>query len=293
MDSRMTGMLLVFAGLAVHQLEAVIVRHYGKKYGKGGMFFNTIICLVAMVYFLITDKDGLMFPKEIWTYGIISSSMYAIGFYAAYVAYKIGSFGLTRLFTSFGVFISTFYGIVFLKEPVSILTYIAFAMILVSLFMMNYQKQEEVDKQKITFKWVVCVLLIVISNAAIGIIGKMQHGVYGDAYKNEFLMISLAGAAISLFVLGAIFERDTFKATIKYGLVYGAAAGVFNGIYNLLVLVTYNYLPISFTTPVKSGLSMIIGFLMSVFLYKEKFNKRQVVSVLIGIIAVVLMNIKI
>lgn len=292
MNYSLTGILLVLGSLTAHQLETIIVRNYGKKYGKGGMFFNAIICLFAMIYFFITDKGGLQFTKGILGYGIVNSFMYATGFYAGYVAYKTGSFGLTRLFTSFGVMISTFYGIIFLHEPATILTYISLAMILVSLALMNYQKSDENDR-KVSLKWIVYIVFIVVSNAAIAIIGRMQHGVYGDTYKNEFLIISLAGAAISLFILGAVFERDNFKIIIKRGIPYGAAAGIFNGINNLLILVTYNYLPISFTSPVKSGLCIVISFALSVFLYKEKFTKRQLISVFIGVVAIVLMNVKI
>ena len=289
-NSMMIGLLLVVGTLLVNQFELIIVKNYGKKYGKGGMFFNAIICLFAMIYFFVTDNGGLQFPKGIWIYGIINSFMYAIGFYAAYVAFKIGSFGLTRLITSFAVLISTFYGIIFLKEPASILTYIALTMIIISLILMNYQKQDENNKQKSSLKWVIYVLLVVVSNAAIAIIGRMQFGVYGDVYSNEFLIISLAGASVSLLILGAILERDSFKVTIKHGLIYGVAAGVFNGINNLFTLITYNYLPISFTSPIKTGLGMIFGFLVSVFLYKEKFNKCQIVSAIIGVIALILMN---
>lgn len=287
------GMLLILLGLLAHQFETMIVKHYGKKYQKGGMFFNAIICLFAMIYFIVTDKGGFQLPKGIWIYGLFNSFMYAIGFYTGYVAYKTGSFGLTRLFTSFGVIISTFYGIVFLKEPTTIFTYIALVMILLSLFLMNYQKQDDGEKQKISLVWVICVLLVVLSNAAIAIIGRMQFGVYGDAYKNEFLIISLAGAALSLLILGLILERDSFRTTIKHGLLYGGAAGIFNGINNLIILVTYNYLDISFTSPVKSGLGIVIGMLFSILFYKEKFSKRQLASAVIGIVAVVLMNIKI
>ena len=292
MGNGMIGMLLVAGSLTAHQLEVMLVKRYGKKYGKGGMFFNAIICLFAMIYFFITDTGGLVFAKGIWGYGIVNSLMYATGFYAAYVAFKIGSFGLTRLFTSFGVIISTFYGIIFLNEPTSLLTYISLAMILVSLALMNYSKSEG-TRQKITLKWVIYVLLIIISNAAIAIIGRMQHGVYGDVYKNEFLIISLAGAAISLFALGAVFERDSFKETLRHGIIYGASAGVCNGINNLFVLITYNYLPISFTSPLKSGLGIVISFVVSIALYKEKFGRHQVAGVIIGALAVVLMNIKI
>jgi len=283
------GMLLVVLGLVVHQFEAIIVKYHGKKHGKGGMFFNAIICLFSMIYFFITDTGGLQFPKGIVIYGLINSIMYALGFYSAYIAYKTGSFGLTRLFTSFGVIFSTFYGIIFLNEPTSLFTYIAFLMVVISLFLMNYNKQNE-NSQKISIKWVINVILIVVCNAAIAIIGRMQFGVFCDTYKNEFLIISFAGAAISLFVLGIIFERTSFKATIKNGFIYGAVAGIFNGINNLLILITYNYLPISFTSPVKSGLGMVISFLMSIFLYKEKFTRRQLISAGIGIGAVILMN---
>lgn len=292
MENSMIGMLLVLCSLAAHQLEVMIVKRYGEKHGKGGMFFNAIICLFAMIYFFVTDKGGLVFAKGILGYGIVNSFMYATGFYAAYAAFKLGSFGLTRLFTSFGVIISTFYGILFLKEPTTVLTYISFSMILISLALMNYSKPDDAG-QKITVKWVIYVLLIVISNAAIAIIGRIQHGIFGDTYKNEFLIISLAGAAISLFVLGMVFERGSFKTTLTHGFIYGASAGVFNGINNLLILVTYNYLPISFTSPLKSGLGIVISFVVSMLVYKEKFTKRQYVSVIIGILAVVLMNIKV
>ena len=287
------GMLLVLVSLTVHQFEAMIVKHYGKKYGKGGMLFNAFICLFSMIYFIITDKGGLQFTPKLWAYGLVNSTMYALGFYTAYAAYKTGSFGLTRLLSSFGVIIPTFYGIVFLKEPTTVFTYIALVLILISLFLMNYQKRDEnTPKEKISVKWVVFVILTVLSNAVITIIGRMQVDAFDDKYKNEFLMISLAGATVALFILGIILERDSFKQTIKHGFLYGAGAGIFNGINNLLILITYTYLPLSLTSPVKSGLGIVISFVMSLVIYKEKFTRRQLISACIGVIAVVLMNLK-
>ena len=184
MGNEMIGLSLVACSLAAHQLEVIIVKHYGKKYGKGGMSFNAIICLFAMIYFFVTDTGGLQFVKGIWGYGIINSFMYAIGFYAAYVAFKIGSFGLTRLFTSFGVIVSTFYGIIFLDEPTTVLTYISLVMIVISLFLMNYHKQDN-DNQKISLKWIIYILLIIVSNAAIAIIGRMQYGAYEEVIERR------------------------------------------------------------------------------------------------------------
>lgn len=290
MGNSMIGMIIILLGLIMHQIETIIVKNYGKKHGKGGMFFNAIICLFAMIYFFITDKNGLQFPKGIWIYGIVNSIMYATGFYTGYAAYKTGSFGFTKLFVSFSAIFSIFYGIIFLKEPTSVIMYVAIAMIFLSVFLMNYQKDGDSGKNKISVKWIIYIILTVLSNAFISIIGRMQYGVYGDTYKNEFLIISLAGGAISLLILGAILERDSFKYTVKHGFLYGAGAGVCNGINNLLLLVAYNYLPISFISPVRTGIGIILGFIISILLYKERFTRRQLISAGIGIAAVILMN---
>lgn len=286
------SMLLIFAGLLVHQFEAMIVKHYGKKYGAGGMVFNAVICLFSMLYFLITDKGGLQYPTMIILLGLINSTMYAIGFYTAYQAYRMGSFGLTRLLGSFGVIITIFYGIVFLKEPTTPYTYIALVLIFASVFLMRYQKEETGREVNISVKWVLMVVLTILSNAFIAILGRIQVGMFKGEYKNEYLMISLGGAAILLIVMGFVFEKDKLVSTIKNGFLYGMFAGMFNGITNFLTLVTYSYVPISISAPVKTGLGMVISFLVSVIIYKEKFSRRQLIGVAIGIVAVVLMNLK-
>ena len=293
MGNTMTGMILILAGLTVHQFEAMLVKRYGKKHGAGGMFFNAIICMFAMVYFFVTDKGGLQFSTGVIIYGLINSLMYAVGFYAAYLAYRCGSFGLTRLLTSFASIIPIFFGIIVLKEPTNALTYISLVLIFLSLFLMNYQGKTDLqDQQKISFKWIIFVILIIVSNALISIISKLKVDNLGTELNNEYLIMCYAGASLGLFILGFIFERDNFKSTIKYGFAYGAAAGIFNGINNLLILITYEYLPISFISPVRTGLGMVIAFLLSIFLYKEKFTLRQLISAGIGIVAIILMNLK-
>lgn len=292
MNALGTGMLLVSGSLLTHQFESMIVRHYGKKYANGGIFFNAMICLFAVVYFLFTDKGGLQFPQTIWIYGLINSATYAIGFYAGYMAFKTGSFGLTRLFTSFGVIISTLYGILFLKEPTTAYTYIALVLILLSLFLMNYQKNDDSPKQEISLKWIIYVTLTVLSNAAIAILGKAQHAQLGDAYTNEFLIITYIGASVALLLFSVMLERQAFGSHLLPTFLLGAGAGIFNAISNFFTLITYNYLPISFISPVKTGVGMVLGFVLSMGLYKEKFSRRQFVAIGIGIIAVIIMSLK-
>ena len=287
------GMFLIVISLLVHQAESIVVKEYGKKYGKGGMFFNAAICLFAFAYFglseLFSGEYLFYFPKQLWGYGLASGFCYATGFYTMYVALKNGSFGLTKLLSSFGSIIPIVYGITFLNEQPAKFTYVSVTLILVSVFLMNYNKNND-EKSPISLKWVLCVIGTVLANAGIMIVAKSQQLVFDTKCSNEFLMISYALATFFLMLFGFIYERDQFGQTITKGALYGIVAGAFNGINNVLILVTYLFLPISIVSPVKTALGLVISFVLSVLLYKEKFTKKQLLSVLLGIVAVVLIK---
>jgi len=152
------GILFVFLHLAFGQGESMTVKEHGKRYKKGGTFFNASICFFALIYTIVSEffaKDGLFFfPTKIWIYGIASGICYAIGFYGAYLAFKLGSFGKTKLISTFGLVLPIFYGVVFLKETTTIYTYISLALIALSVFLMNYKTLEDDTKAHNTKKWI-------------------------------------------------------------------------------------------------------------------------------------------
>ena len=284
------GALFILLEQFCSKVEYMIMKNFGNKYGSGGMSFNAVICFFSMLFFIITDKGGLCFTSEIFIYGLISSMCYAAGFYALYASFKYGSFAMTNLTMSFSGVFSIGYGIIFLKEPASVITYIAIAMVFLSVVLMKLKKSddEESTEGKNAFKWTVFAIINVLSNGAIAIISRMQQIHFNSAYDNEFLTVSLGGAFIILLVLSLFLERDNFKMVMKNGLLYGSIAGVLNGGVNLCILATYLYIPISVASPIKTGLGQILSFLISVVIYKETFTKRQILSAIVGIVALVL-----
>ena len=284
------GLLLIVASIFAHQIEAMTVKRYGDKKGAGGMFFNSFLCFFAVIYFVISDKGGFDFYKGIWIYAIINSIMFATGFYTMYIALREGPFGLSRLITSFTGIVSIIYGVAFLKEPFGLVQGICTVLIFASIFLMRYQKQEDGESKKFSLKWIISIILTFASNAAIGILGKIQQVKFDNVYKNEYLIITFLGSALWLFILGLIYERKSLKPTVKTGLLYGLVAGLCNGVANWLALVTNEFLNISISSPLKSGLSMVITFVVALLFYKEKFSVRQYVGVGIGVVAIVLMS---
>ena len=89
---------------------AKIVRKYGKKQGDAGMFFNAVICFFAAIFFVITDKNILLYQKELLPYAIINCVFFAGGFYFMYIALSEGSFIVSKMLSSASIIIPVYYG---------------------------------------------------------------------------------------------------------------------------------------------------------------------------------------
>ena len=83
----------------------------------------------------------------------------------------------------------------------------------------------------------------------------------------------------------------TSKTPVKTGFLPGAGAGLVNGGKNLALLITNLFVPISILTSARMGLGFVVSFAVSVTLYKEKFTGLQILSVVIGVIALLMFSI--
>ena len=289
----MEGYLLIILFTLLNLGESVVVKNYAKRYGDGGMLMNSVIAFFACIFFVITDTGGFYAPAEMIPLALINTVLYASGFYFTYVAYRIGPYGLTRLISSFSLLFSISYGIIFLNEPTTAFTYIGIALILAAGALVNSSKKSgESDDVRVSFKWFICVLISVIANGFISILTRMQQIQFENACSYEFQIISIGGSCIILLILGLINDRRKLKNVAKNGIFFGMASGQFNGSKNFVTLAIYLFLPLSVISPTETGLNLVVAFLTSVFIYKEKYSLLQKIGVLCGAIAVVLLALK-
>lgn len=277
-----------------HQGETMLVRRYGRKYGAGGMLFNGVICLFAMFFFLFSDLDGLRFASGIWTYGLINAVLYAAGFYFSYLAHSCGNYFLTQTICSMSFIIPIVYGLFFLHEPANAVTYIALVLSISSVLLMCYARGRKFEHQEktggISAKWLISVLIVLLSNGLITVVSKVQQTSFDGLYKNEFMVITLTGASLFLFIMGALLERRGMLKVLRQGCLYGIGAGLLNGFKNALNLVLITLVPLSVLSPINKGVGLLLGYVVSVFLYKEKYTKLHYLSILLSIISIVLMQ---
>ena len=192
------------------------------------------------------------------------------------------------LIISYSLVFPILFGIIFLHEPVSAFTCIGFVLLMISLFFVRENKDEK--ETKFSVKWLISIIIVAVGNGALAIIQKIQQIKFNNECNNEFMIIGLAVSAAVLLTGGIIRDRKQLKEIMRYGIPYAAASGVANGVNNLLTIAVNNLLPLSIVSPVFSGMKIVISFLSGKILFKEKYMKRQVVGVGLGVIALVFLN---
>lgn len=285
-------MIFILLNSIFHLFEGTITRKCSKQNGDGGIFFSCLISFFSMLFFLfkdlLMDSRGITIPSVMWAFGIISGLFYAGGFYYMYVALEEGSFSLVRLVSTSSIIFPIIYGVAFLNERLNVLG-LVLLIVASLLFKISNKNNTEQNKGK-SKRWLFYTIISVICNGLISVISRIQQLYFNDAFTNEFLFISLAVSFLSLLMISIIKDRKRMKEIFKSSLLYSFGAGACNGISNMLRMVAYIYVPISVVVPLNMGVEIILSFLVSIFLYKEKFTKHQLAGAAIATVGLILLK---
>lgn len=284
----MINIVLLCAIIVGMSAQSVIKKHYNNKSQNKGVFiFSAMTVLAACAFFVFSSGFKLRFTLEILPYALGFAASYGTATVASFIAIRSGSLSLTSLVTSYSLIIPTFYGIIFMNESASVWLWIGLALLAVSLFLIN-SKQGEL---KITFKWVIFALLAFAGNGICSTVQTVQQRTFDGQYKSELMIIALAIVALVLFGIAFFTERDGFKPCLKCGAHWMLLCGAANGAVNLFVMLLSVRMNASLMFPLISAGGIILTWVVSRFLYKEKLTMQQNIALVLGVAAVVFMNI--
>ncbi len=282
--------------LSIVAFTASVQNIFKKKYSakkKGGVFLFSAMCsAVACLFFIAINRD--------WSYSV-ELLVPSLGFAAAYstaiifsfLAIRDGSLAKSNLIISCSLLIPAFYGMLFLNEPPRPTLLVGLVILVAALVLTNYEKEEKNGtEKKTTLKWFIFVILAFIGNGMCSTVQKIEAIHYGDRGKNTFMIVALAIVAVVLTLAAVIAkdERKTIQDTVRAGWLLALLCGTANGLTNFLVLLLNSILPASVMFPVISAVGLIIAFLYSSLVEKEKFTSWQKLGYLLGVISIVLMN---
>jgi len=285
----MTTILIIIC-IITASIQSVFKKYNSQILSGSTISFNAVSSFAAMCFFVATALvSGISFPADISLY------LYSVGFAAAYgsaclmfyLALECGPFGLTSLIISYSLVLPTIYGLVWLDEPLTVLKTAGLVFLLISLWLV---RPNSGGKEKITSRWVIFTIIAFVGNGFCTIIQKSQQLAFDGMYKSEFMIAALIIVTAVFTVFAFIKERGTMKQFIRHGTVTSVLCGAANGLTNYLVMVITATVAASVFFPVISAGQIIFAFLCSFLLYKEKLSKPQVVGVIFGVAALVLLN---
>lgn len=281
---------LIFAILCSSSITLLFRFTEKKDINKYGMLCtNYLICIASSLYF--TGYSSNVIPSGhqgtmAFGFGIVNGVIYLAGLVLNQRNVKTNGPIMTATFSRLGLLIPITGSIILLGErpgAIKILGILlaVFAIIFVS---SNNGKEETASKGFKEKSWLI--IMLVVSGTS-GLLTKIFQYTGNGQWDNQFLLYTFSMA----FVLCTILLVKSGKKIKPEDVLYGIALGLPNYMSSRFELKALNQIPAFIVFPSESICTILVVSLFSMVIFKEKITKKQVISILIIMAALVLLNI--
>lgn len=283
-------------------IQSPFKKLYQAKSNKGTFLFVSLITLAAAIFFAGACLfQGFSFEWGALPYSLLFAFALCVCNVTSVLALRYGSLALTSLISSYSLMIPTVYGFLRFGEHVYVSQVIGIVLLVVSLYLTNMVKKQPVaadqevkageEKKKSSFTlWLIMAVAMALSNAMCTIVQREEQVRFDGKYKNEFMLIALLVSFVAMLAVGLVRDRRDLKTVMKLGAVPAVLTGAANGATNLLVMIVTATVATSIFFPVISGGGMVLAYVISVTLFKERFTTMQKIGILLGVASLVFLN---
>ena len=279
--------------------QTILNKQFSKKKPttSSTLLFQAMCSTSIALFFLIASGGRFIWHFPTFLFGLLFCCCFETVVFSKLLAISNGPMSLTSLISSFSLILPAFYGILILHEKVSGWLIVGLLLLLISLVLINYSGKSQ---QKPKLKWIIFVLLVFLSDGFCAIIQKTHQMVFPGQYANELMFTVGVCASIVNWSIYAVSHFTGTKnvphnkasfATGKFAIFYGFPYGLLIAAVNLLVIITSRSLPASLMFPMISAGGIVLSILASLIIYREKLSKTQWIGCLLGILAVIALNI--
>lgn len=285
---------LLCLSTATATAKSVIFKKVGVNIQSSKMLTasNSISFLTAAIVALVCGGFDFSALFSISSYSLMLSFFFALSLVTTYLAQiramSLANASSTTLIYSCGFLIPIFFSYFAYGEKVSLVQSVSILFLLLSLVLIiNPQKSE-----KISVKWVA---LSVLSACGSGTTAVLQKVHQRSQFASEFpplLTFAFIFAAAALFIISLFAKRDYSEPNLtKRNVTTSIFSGVFVGGLNMLNISLAGKIPAVILFPIYNIGSTILSSVICAVMFKEKTNRRQIIGVCIGLIAILFIGI--
>lgn len=254
--------------------------------------FYSLLCVAsAFLGWLVLLSTDFQIELKVLPYSVLFAVGYALCNFLLVQALKTGPIALTSLLVQLSLVATTIWGFFFWDTKISFLVVLGLVVVVVSLWLCLYTGKQQ-GENKITWKWIIYVLLAFLGNATCTIVQRTQQTRFDGQYGNFFMTVSVGlSALICLAIYLKSNKKDSAIIFKKSGFL-PIVAGLCNVVCNLCVmLLATSVISPNVVYPVIAVGGLCLTTLCSLFVFKERLKWWQYVGLVLGIISTGILNI--
>lgn len=282
-------LVLVLCTLATSKMS--LQSAFGKSSIKNTtdtLFFNGLVFVFSSLLFCF---ELINCPIQVWIYaffGAVSSVLFQFTYTKSL---SIGNVSITVLIVNMSLVLNVLFSYLIYGDSISPVRFTGILLTIATfLLCTNFKGMRDSKAEK---KWIFLSISAMLTNAVASLVQKMfgesTFCDFGRAYTASSYLI----AAILSFVAYYIYKQKVQERTFKVGksvILYTVGMGVILGVFVAINTYALSTIEGTFLYPTYSGGTIILSTLSGVLFFKDRLTVKQVLSILVGIVAVVLMN---
>jgi len=285
--------LLLLVSVMAETIKNAYTNHFSKQIARNNAdtyLFNAVLSIGGVLFFMCTGN-----VYRVSAFSLYMAVIFAVVTIFAQVflslAMGCGPMSFSILFTYLGtMIIPTIYGMLFLDQTPSVTQWIGFGLMLISVAASVDLKQKGPNGMSV--KWLLLTLGGFIMWGLVGVCQQIHQSSKYAGELNGFLFYSFIIMTVLLFgffylcKLRGEEQNYRIKSTAS---IFVLLSGVANGAINLINLYLAGKLPGVIFFPIVSGGVIILSGMAAIIVFKEWLQKKQVVGVVAGVLAVILL----
>ncbi len=275
----------------------VVSGAYGKKENADTSLFTIFSAIATLIFFACYNRFTFVYDRTTTIFAVIKAILYIVAMYANILAMKCGSVALTSMIASFSLLLPTAFGILYWKEPIRPCFPFGMVLFCASIILSNLEKRNAPEgtnsKKLVNPQWLLYASLLFFSNGLSSILSTYHQKTGGDQFRGEVMVISKVIVIVAITIFAVIRLRGGIRKRMKHAAIFGMGYGLLNSGISLgvMILATNGVIPQSVFYPVISVGVLVLLFVISRLIFKERFSKAQYVGVLLGAASILLLQI--
>lgn len=291
-------LITLLCAVVCSNYKALFIRKH-VRYNSGLYLLNGGISLFGAVVLLAVGGFNLMLSGYSLWLGIVFGVFTMANAVLGEAAIKTGPFGYSTVIINLSTGITALSGALFWDETLSA-TKIIGLILMLACFFLAVDTSDSKDK-KASIQWFIICIFALITCAGIGLLQKIHQT---SEYKDEliqFLFVAFVISFVFSFVIYFLLKRkektflENSDVTVKINLrkiliplaVVFIVCGVCVALNNVFNLFLSGVVDSSVFFPIVNGVPLLSNLIISFVIFKEKLSVKQIVGLIIGIIAII------